>query len=98
MGKTLFVLELPEPEVRKAQAPPVKKHKSKKLYSRKLKHKGRAGEANPRQAGGFSFAQTALRGLPGHARLSGLSALRVWPGLLFRRPGYNVTIILHVLC
>ena len=39
MGKTLFILELPEPKVRKAQAPPVKKHKNKKLYSRKMKHK-----------------------------------------------------------
>lgn len=39
MGKILFTLELPEPEVRKTQAPPVKKHKDKKLYSRKVKHK-----------------------------------------------------------
>ena len=39
MGKTLFTLELPEPKVRKIQAPPTKKHKDKKLYSRKMKHK-----------------------------------------------------------
>lgn len=39
MGKILFTLELPEPEIRKIQAPPVKKHKNKKLYSRKAKHK-----------------------------------------------------------
>lgn len=39
MGKTLFILELPEPAVRKALAPPLKKHKNKKLYSRKTKHK-----------------------------------------------------------
>lgn len=39
MGKTLFVLELPAPAPRKPQAPPVKRHKDKKLYSRKVKHR-----------------------------------------------------------
>lgn len=52
MGKIIFVLDIPEPKTRKAQAPTVKKHKNKKLYSRKLKHKGKAGEA-PGYAGGF---------------------------------------------
>ena len=51
MGKVLFVLEVAEPEPRKPQAPPVRKHKSRKLYSRKAKHKGVAGD--PREAGGF---------------------------------------------
>lgn len=39
MGKVLFVLDLPEPALRKAKAPPVRPHKDKKLYSRKEKHK-----------------------------------------------------------
>ena len=52
MGKILFVLDIPEPEPRKATAPPVRKHKNKKLYSRKLKHKGKAGGA-PGHPGAF---------------------------------------------
>lgn len=46
MGKIIFALEIPEPKWRKDLARPVQKHKNKKLYSRKNKHKGRAGEAS----------------------------------------------------
>lgn len=52
MGKTLFVLELEEPRLRKKFAPAAKKHKSKKTYSRKDKHKG-LRETAPGYAGGF---------------------------------------------
>lgn len=45
MGKILFVLDIPEPEPRKAAAPPVQKHKNKRLYSRKVKHKDKTGGA-----------------------------------------------------
>lgn len=40
MSRTVFTLVLPEPKVRKTQAPPAKAHKNKHLYSRKRKHKG----------------------------------------------------------
>jgi len=39
MGKTVMVLVIPEPKVRKATAKPVRKHKDKTAYSRKVKHK-----------------------------------------------------------
>ena len=39
MGKTVMVLVIPEPKVRKATAKPVRKHKDKTAYSRKAKHK-----------------------------------------------------------
>lgn len=39
MGKTVMVLVIPEPKVRKATAKPVQKHKDKTAYSRKAKHK-----------------------------------------------------------
>ncbi len=39
MGKTVMVLVIPEPKVRKATAKPVRKHKGKTAYSRKAKHK-----------------------------------------------------------
>lgn len=39
MGKTVMVLVIPEPKVRKATAKPVRKHKDKTTYSRKAKHK-----------------------------------------------------------
>ena len=39
MGKTVMVLVIPEPKVRKATAMPVRKHKDKTAYSRKAKHK-----------------------------------------------------------
>lgn len=35
MGKVLFVLELPEPKLRKEHAPPSKRHKDATKYSRK---------------------------------------------------------------
>ena len=38
MGKTVMVLVIPEPKVRKATAKPVRKHKEKTAYSRKAKH------------------------------------------------------------
>ena len=41
MGKVLFVLELSEPRLRKAHAPPSKRHKDAAKYSRKQKHKTR---------------------------------------------------------
>ena len=34
MGKTVMVLVIPEPKVRKATAKPVRKHKDKTAYSR----------------------------------------------------------------
>lgn len=39
MGKTVMVLFIPEPKVRKETAKPVRKHKDKTAYSRKAKHK-----------------------------------------------------------
>ena len=39
MGKTVMVLVIPEPKVRKSTAKPVRKHKDKPAYSRKAKHK-----------------------------------------------------------
>ena len=39
MGKTVMVLVIPEPKVRKSTAKPVRKHKDKTAYSRKVKHK-----------------------------------------------------------
>lgn len=39
MGKTVMVLVIPEPKVRKSTAKPVRKHKDKTAYSRKAKHK-----------------------------------------------------------
>ncbi len=39
MGKTVMVLVIPEPKVRKETAKPVRKHKDKTAYSRKAKHK-----------------------------------------------------------
>ena len=39
MGKTVMVLVIPEPKVPKATAKPVRKHKDKTAYSRKVKHK-----------------------------------------------------------
>lgn len=39
MGKTVMVLVIPEPKVRKETAKPVRKHKDKTEYSRKAKHK-----------------------------------------------------------
>lgn len=39
MGKTVMVLIIPEPKVRKATAKPVQKHKDKTAYNRKAKHK-----------------------------------------------------------
>ncbi len=52
MSKVLFVLEIPEPKVRKQHAPTVKLHKTAKNYSRKQKHKGRREEA-PESSGAF---------------------------------------------
>ena len=39
MGKTVMVLVIPEPKVRKSTAKPVRKHKDKTAYSREAKHK-----------------------------------------------------------
>ena len=60
MSKVLFVLEIPEPKVRKQQAPTVKAHKSAKSYSRKQKHKGRREEA-PESSGAFFMPDTILQ-------------------------------------
>ena len=60
MAKILFTLVLPEPEIRKKQAPPAKAHKSRQAYSRKRKHK-KAADADgwspgaPDFSGAFSF-------------------------------------------
>ena len=54
MGKILFTMELPEPKLRKEQAPPAKAHKNAKRYSRKCKHKAKREEA-PGDAPGASF-------------------------------------------
>lgn len=59
MGKILFVLEVPEPAPRKPLAPPSKKHKDKKLYSRKVKHK--KSPVNP--AGDFLISFSLYNGL-----------------------------------
>ncbi len=39
MSKTVFTIVLPEPKVRKKQAPPAKAHKDQHAYTRKRKHK-----------------------------------------------------------
>ncbi len=59
MSKVLFVLEIPEPKVRKQHAPTVKQHKTAKSYSRKQKHKGRHEEA-PESSGAFLYIQFLL--------------------------------------
>lgn len=59
MGKILFVLDIPEPEPRKKAARPVQKHKNKKLYSRKVKHKDKAGVA-PGQPGAFFWPRPSF--------------------------------------
>lgn len=56
MGKVLFVLELPEPKLRKEHAPPGKRHKDATKYSRKQKHKARLGEA-PDDSGASFFSK-----------------------------------------
>lgn len=54
MGKVLFVLELPEPKLRKNHAPPSKRHKDASKYSRKQKHKAKREEA-PDDSGASCF-------------------------------------------
>lgn len=44
MSKTIMIIELPEPKVRKQHAPPAKAHRKKTTYSRKRKHKNRPDE------------------------------------------------------
>ena len=39
MSKTAFTIVLPDPKVRKKQAPPAKAHKNRNAYTRKRKHK-----------------------------------------------------------
>lgn len=53
MGKVLFVLELPEPKLRKEHAPPSKRHKDATKYSRKQKHKARRDEAPDNSGASF---------------------------------------------
>ena len=68
MAKILFTLVLPEPEIRKKQAPPARAHKNRHAYSRKRKHK-KAADADglspgaPDCSGAFSFR--ALAAWPG---------------------------------
>ena len=75
MSKTIFTLVLPDPKVRKKQAPPAKVHKSKQAYSRKRKHKnepdadGWSGRKKaPEQSGAFLRPLVFCR--PGHRRLA----------------------------
>ncbi len=60
MSKVLFVLEIPEPKVRKQHAPTVKAHKTAKSYSRKHKHKGRHEEA-PESSGAIFMPHAVLQ-------------------------------------
>lgn len=66
MAKTLFTLVLPEPEIRKRQAPPARVHKNRQAYSRKRKHK-KAADADawspgaPDCSGAFLFQARAFR-------------------------------------
>ena len=64
MGKVLFVLELPEPKLRKEHAPPSKRHKDATKYSRKQKHKARRDEAPDSSGASFfpGMAGTCARG------------------------------------
>ena len=55
MSKVLFVLELPEPKIRKNHAPPSKKHKDVSKYSRKQKHKAKREEAPGDTPGAFFY-------------------------------------------
>ena len=64
MGKVLFVLELPEPKLRKEHAPPSKRHKDATKYSRKQKHKARRDEAPDNSGASFLLGnKTRARGL-----------------------------------
>ena len=66
MAKTLFTLVLPEPEIRKRQAPPARVHKNRQAYSRKRKHK-KAADADgwspgaPDCSGAFLFRALGAR-------------------------------------
>ena len=66
MAKILFTLVLPEPEIRKKQAPPAKAHKNRQAYSRKRKHK-KAADADgwspgaPDCSGAFLFRALVSR-------------------------------------
>lgn len=53
MGKALFTLELPDPEVRKKQPPAARKHRDRSKYTRKVKH--RQAPETGKQFGGFAF-------------------------------------------
>lgn len=66
MSKTLFTLVLPEPKVRKKQAPTAKAHKDQHAYSRKRKHKQahdadawRGDGGAPEHSGAFFMARPA---------------------------------------
>lgn len=78
MGKVLFVLELPEPKLRKEHAPPSKRHKDATKYSRKQKHKARRDEA-PDNPGllFFGSAQICPNGLQNFFQLWGSAFSRI---------------------
>ena len=62
MSKAVFVLELPDPKIRKKHAPPGKVHNDASKYSRKCKHKARREEA-PGNSGSFFYWQNRGAGL-----------------------------------
>lgn len=78
MGKVLFVLELPEPKLRKEHAPPSKRHKDATKYSRKQKHK-RGGTRLPTIRGllFFGSAQICPNGLQNFFQLWGSAFSRI---------------------
>ena len=62
MGKVLFVLELPEPKMRKDHAPPSKRHRDATKYSRKQKHKARRDEAPGDSGASFLLGRQSRTG------------------------------------
>ena len=68
MFKTVFTIILPEPKVRKKQAPPAKAHKNKNAYTRKRKHRNGAHDSegwsperlSPRDNGGLVFQGSGI--------------------------------------
>ena len=87
MGKILFSMEMPEPKLRKKQAPPAKAHKDAKKYSRKCKHKAKREEAPGNTPGASFMCGVQGAGMP---RVSG-KTVRVFalPGYGQRTGGYS---------
>ena len=77
MGKVIFVLELPEPKVRKNHAPPGKRHKDATKYSRKQKHKARRAEALDSSGASFFIPMSGVYKKPFRI-LAGSDANRIW--------------------